>query len=303
MAERIPKTDYEVTKRMLVVEMVGTWGIAYCGGLLVIAADEKKMDLTAVAIGHTFVVAFFVWAAAGISGAHINGAVSLAFWITGAISPKKFWLYTLAQMVGSLLAGVMLRVYLWNDKKYGNSLGRWPSSLGYPHADLVNWDTSTCFIMETLGTFFLVGTVFLTAFNSTRPKSDVYGFCIGAMVGVWILMIGPITGCSLNPQRVLGPAIVSGELFEEEYNYAYIYYVGNYLGGAIFGIVWWFFFADWNKNELKYSAEVRQDSDVEEVHDKLAPKEAWKEQDCYINGNYHFFPTKKIRTQRKSRFQ
>jgi MIP family channel proteins len=285
MAERIPKTDYEVTKRMLVVEMVGTWGIAYCGGLLVIAADENKMDLTAVAIGHTFVVAFFVWAAAGISGAHINGAVSLGFWVTGAIGAKKFWLYTAAQMVGSLLAGVMLRIYLWNDKKYGNSLNRWPSSLGFPHADLVNWDTSTCFIMETLGTFFLVGTVFLTAFNSTRPKSDVYGFCIGAMVGVWILMIGPITGCSLNPQRVLGPAIVSGQLFKEEYDYAYIYYVGDYLGGAIFGIVWWFFFADWSKNELKYSTVVRQDSDVEEVHDKLAPKEAKKVQDCYINGN------------------
>ena len=50
-----------------------------------------------------------------------------------------------------------------------------------------------------------------TAFCTTRPKSDVYGVAGGGIVGGSIMAFGMITGGSLNPQRMLGPAIVTGE--------------------------------------------------------------------------------------------
>jgi len=73
--------------------------------------------------------------------------------------------------------------------------------------------------------------VYATAVASTKPKSEVYGLAIGGALGMAVLSIGPVTGASLNPFRVLGPAIVSGELFTAKYSYAWIYYAGNYIGG------------------------------------------------------------------------
>jgi len=90
----------------------------------------------------------------------------------------------------------------------------------------------------------------MTALQTTRPKSDIYGFAIGGTVGMFIMAIGPITGACLNPQRMLGPAIIGGELIQSYYNYAWIYYIGDYLGGAIAGIVWYYVFVDYDNKEL-----------------------------------------------------
>ena len=80
--------------------------------------------------------------------------------------------------------------------------------------------------------------VLSTAVAKTKPATDLYGLCIGGALGFAILSIGPATGASLNPWRILGGAIVSGDLFKSSYKHAWVYYIGNPLGGLLAGLVW-----------------------------------------------------------------
>lgn len=111
----------------------------------------------------------------------------------------------------------------------------------------------------------------MTALQTTKPKSDIYGIAIGGTVGMFIMSIGPITGACLNPQRMFGPSWISGEFFESTYEYAWIYYVGNYLGGALAGLLWYFVFVDWNGNELqkKEEHEMTEGDRINEYNRKM----------------------------------
>lgn len=150
-------------------------------------------------------------------------------------------------MLGSLFAGFCLRLFMWGDSV---GIDKWPTKMGFPHYDDTNWNLWSLFFVEVLGTFTLFTVVLTTAINTSRPKTDVYGICIGGTVGMFILAIGPMTGGSLNPQRIIGGAVWSGALWTHKYRHAWIYYFGNYLGGALAGICWYFFFVDWNHTEF-----------------------------------------------------
>lgn len=248
MSENFPHLDNEVNKRQLFAEFFGTFSLVYIGGMSVLMGDLGYVGVLGVAIQHTFTIAFAVWGAAGISGGHLNGAISLGFWVSRQISLKKCLLYNLAQTLGSFAAGGLLKLHVWT---YKQDKSVFASKLGFPHADVNSWGTYNCFIMEALATGILVFMVCITAVNKTRPKNEVFGMAIGGTVGMFVLCIGPITGASLNPQRILGPAVISAELWQKDYDYAYIYYGGDYLGGAIAGMVWYLLFVDWNRTECE----------------------------------------------------
>lgn len=85
--------------------------------------------------------------------------------------------------------------------------------------------------------------VYHTAINKTKPNNFVYGFCIAGTLGISVVTIGSITGAALNPWRVIPSAAITGELFTVDYNkYAWIYYLGNPLAGALMGLFWKLFF-------------------------------------------------------------
>jgi aquaporin Z len=64
------------------------------------------------------------------------------------------------------------------------------------------------FLLEAIGTFFLVFVIFGTAVDLRSPK--VGGLAIGFTLSAVILAIGPLTGSALNPARALGPAVATG---------------------------------------------------------------------------------------------
>ena len=130
------------------------------------------------------------------------------------------------------------------------------NKLGYPHCDLDNWSVGSCLLMEIVATFFLVMMVYMTAVNSTKPKTEMYGLAIGGTLGIAVWTIGPMTGAGLNPWRVLGPAIITGELFTADYDYAWVYYLGNTLTGIGTGILWLLICMD-KSDEATYTEDKR----------------------------------------------
>ena len=200
----------------LVAEFVGTFALIFIGaGALAIG----ECGLLEVALAHGFVVIGFIYAYGHISGTHINPAVTLGLLIAGEIEFVAAIGYWVVQFMGGILGAVMLNVLLPN-----------PSDLGVTIlSDGVG--VGQGLVVEIVGTFFLVNTIFNTAVSGKAGNFD--GLAIGLTLIFCILMGGPLTRAAFNPARTLGPAIVSG-------NYAdiWLYFVGPCVGAVLAALLY-----------------------------------------------------------------
>lgn len=85
---------------------------------------------------------------------------------------------------------------------------------------------------EFIATFFLVFIIFGTAVHQKLHHTTV-GFCVGAYVIAAILAIGKWTGGCMNPARVIGPAFLNGDLFDDGF---WVYYTAPIAGGITAGL-------------------------------------------------------------------
>ena len=157
---------------------VGFLGVAIAFGLTVIAM--------AYGIGH-------------ISGAHLNPAVSFGVWVNGRMTFKEMLVYWLAQIIGGIIAGVLLMVIA---KSAGMTLGTFAAN-GYLQTSM--WGA---FLVEALLTFvFLM--VILGITDSRHENGKFGGLAIGLTLVLIHLISIPLTNTSVNPARSLGVAIFS----------------------------------------------------------------------------------------------
>ncbi len=202
--------------RKLLSEFLGTFGLVFtgCGAIVV-------NQISGGAIGHFGICAIFglivlamVYALGDVSGAHINPAVTIAFWISERLPLKEVGPYIFAQCLGSVAASGLL-LYLFPQD--ASSLGSTTVSDGVAQA----------FIMELVITFLLMLIIIMVATGS-KEIGTLAGIAIGAAVTVLALLAGPITGASMNPARSLGPALVSGHLTD-----LWVYLVAPVAGAAL----------------------------------------------------------------------
>jgi len=156
----------------------------------------------------------------------------------------------LFQFLGALIAGGLNQIfrYYFDLEKFKTS-----NIEEIPHMDLKHWNIPIGWLCEMFGTMILIFMYYLLYLNKrTRSGSWSWSFGIGSVYGIMVLAIGPITGACLNPWKVLGPAIISRELFQGSYNYAYIYYCGGPIVGVLCGYYWrWIFMEKEEKIESK----------------------------------------------------
>ncbi|HJM54874.1 MAG TPA: aquaporin [Poseidonia sp.] len=124
-----------------------------------------------------------------ISGAHINPAVSIAFWREGRIDNRQLRLYICGQLTGALFAAMLLG-------------GAGPTTIA-PNLTLLQ-----AFTIEVVITMILMLSIFLVV--QREPSIPVLALWVGATVGILAYFAGPETGASMNPARTFGPNIVSG---------------------------------------------------------------------------------------------
>jgi aquaporin NIP len=202
--------------RKFLSEILGTFGLIFtgCGAIVV-------NDVTGGAIGHLgictvfgLVVMAMVYSFGDVSGAHINPAVTIAFWISGRFPLKEVGPYIVAQIIGSTAACALLW-YLFPDES---------TFLG---ATLVSGSIVQSFVLEVAITFLLMLIIIMVATGS-KEVGTLAGIAIGAAVAVLALVGGPISGASMNPARSLGPALVSGNL-----EHIWLYIVAPIIGAAL----------------------------------------------------------------------
>ena len=219
--------------RALLAEIAGTFMFVVIGaGAIVttVAAGSPPNGLLAIAFAHGLALAIAVSSFGAISGAHFNPAVTFGLAIAGKHPWSRVLTYWAAQLVGALLAGLVLRVFF--EPFLAAAL---QTHYGTPTVNPAV-TPALAIAIEVVLTLFLVWTVFGTAVSPNAPR--IAGFGIGLIVAADILIGGPLTGAAMNPARHFGPAIVSSYL--ENW---YVYWIGPLIGAALGGLSYRYVFA------------------------------------------------------------
>ncbi|KAH9287992.1 hypothetical protein KI387_032109, partial [Taxus chinensis] len=146
-----------------------------------------------------------VYCTAGVSGGHINPAVTFGLFLARKVSVNRAVLYMVAQCMGAV-CGVAMVKSLQSSYYISGGGGANSVSVGYTQG--------TALTAEIIGTFILVSTVFsatdskLAARNSHIPV--LAPLSIGFAVFLVHLATIPITGTGINPARSFGAAVVYG---------------------------------------------------------------------------------------------
>jgi aquaporin-4 len=189
--------------RNYVAELVGTYILVFFGSTSVTIAsaiNAGPMGLLIVSLAHALALALVVYMFGGVSGAHVNPAITIAQLVYRGIRGLDALGYIVFQLVGAALAGLTHRAIL-------PTLGA-ATEFGLTRpTSLIGGDPGLAAVIELILTFFLGLSVAMVVHQ--RVPSGSSGFVIGFTLGMAILVGGPLTGASLNPARTFGPAIAS----------------------------------------------------------------------------------------------
>jgi glycerol uptake facilitator protein len=218
----------------LTAEAVGTAILVFIGAgsvpLTVFLTGKNPFgsaELSTISFAFAFAIFAAVYAVGHISGAHINPAVTLSLLATRHIDGKTAGGYIVAQLVGAFAGAALTLIIL---------TGNDPASLGLG-AVSVNDKAGLAvgFAAEVIGTAILVFTVYGAAVSGKAPAGFA-GLIIGFIVYGIIILVGPITGASLNPARELGPAILGQAIGAKAVpieQLVVVYIFGSTLGGLL----------------------------------------------------------------------
>lgn len=190
-----------------------------------------QADLLAVAIAQGIAIGTMVAAVGGISGAHINPAVTVGLLLTQRMEAATAGIYVAAQVAGATVGALLLKLVL--PKAIHGGLGTPVLGVGEVAGGTWVVSPSQGIVVEGILTFVLVFVVFGTLVDERSPFRSVAPLAIGATVTLDVLMGGPISGAAMNPARWFGPALVSGT-----WSNALVWLAGPLTGGAIAAIAY-----------------------------------------------------------------
>jgi glycerol uptake facilitator protein len=156
-------------------------------------------DLLGISFAFGLVIAALVYALGKVSGCHINPAVTFALAVTKRFPWREVPAYWASQVVGAVLGALGIWAVFAHT---GIDLGMGQTS--FNHAS-TTWGQAI--FSEGIGTFILMFAIL--GIVDARSPGDFAGLVIGGVVIAIIMIVGPITGASLNPARAFGPEFVS----------------------------------------------------------------------------------------------
>jgi aquaporin NIP len=186
-------------KKACFAEFLGTAALVFAGTGAIVINDVSGGAITHVGVAMTFglIVLAMIYTLGDISGAHLNPAVTLAFWRARRFEGARVLPYVGSQLGGALFASGLLRALFPAHATLG--------------ATLPSGSALQSFVLETVLTFLLMF-VILNVSTGAKEKGLMAGVAIGSVILLEAMFAGPICGASMNPARSLAPALVSGNL-------------------------------------------------------------------------------------------
>lgn len=210
-------------------EMVGTMVLVLmgCGSAIFNGGCGSPAQVLMVAMAFGLSVVAMAYTIGGISGCHINPAITLGCMLSGRMKSNEGLMYMLFQVIGAFIGSGILYLLTSNiDMAYATTTGAnacaaGVSTIGGLLAEIV----FTCvFVFVVLGTT-----------DAKKGAGNFAGLAIGlSLVLVHIVCI-PITGTSVNPARSIAPAVFQGG---EALSQLWLFIVGPFIGAALSALIW-----------------------------------------------------------------
>jgi glycerol uptake facilitator len=156
-------------------------------------------DLLGISVAFGLIITALVYAIGKVSGCHINPAVTFALAATKRFAWREVPVYWSAQVAGAVLGALGIWAVFAHT---GIDLGMGQTSF---NQDSTTW--ASAIFAEGIGTFMLMYAIL--GIVDSRSPGDFAGIVIGGVVVAIIMVVGPVTGASLNPARAFGPELIS----------------------------------------------------------------------------------------------
>src|ERR671934_377057 len=224
MALEFPSTldfdDPALEWRRLFSEILGTFMLvmAGAGAGVVNAAAHGGISRTAAVSAPGLTVMAIILFMGGVSGAHLNPVVTIAFGLRADFPWRRCFGYILAQLIGATLACLFLLAVFGNVGELGATV---------PGAGIADWQAMLIELALTAG---LVSTILGTA-SSAQNVGTLSAVAVGGYIVLAGLWSSPISGASMNPARSFGPDLVRGDFA------SYWVYIVGPLAGALLAVL------------------------------------------------------------------
>jgi aquaporin NIP len=201
--------------KKLIAEFLGTFALVFAGTGAIVINEVSGGAVTHVGIALTFglVVLAMVYTLGDISGAHINPAVTISFFVARRFPGRNVLPYIISQCAGAMGASAVLRLLFPQNAMVGATIPAGSSLQSFVLE----------FILSALLMFVILGVS-----TGAREKGITAGIVVGSVIALEAMFAGPICGASMNPARSLGPAVVSMHLQS-----LWIYLLAPTLGASI----------------------------------------------------------------------
>lgn len=209
-------------------EMVGTMVLVLmgCGTAVSLNCGVDAASVVGTALAFGLAVVAMAYTIGGVSGCHINPAITFGVWASGRMSGKDAIWYVVFQVLGAILGSTLLYVVVQNSGIVfdGTTTG----------ANVCSGSVSGGSFVEIILTFIFVLVVLGTT-DEKRGAGNFAGLAIGLCL-VLIHLVGiKYTGTSVNPARSIGPAIYEGG---EALKQLWVFIVNPIVGAAMAAVVW-----------------------------------------------------------------
>lgn len=215
-----------------IAEMIGTMVLVLMGcGSAVFAGNaagavSEGVGTLGVALAFGLSVIAMAYTIGGVSGCHINPAITFGVFFSGRMKGKEAGMYMLFQVIGAIIASAILYILTTVGGHNGPTA---TGSNSFGEGMMLQ-----AFIAEAVFTFIFV----LVVLGSTDEKKGAGNFA-GLAIGLTLVLVHivciPITGTSVNPARSIGPALFEGGTALSQ---LWLFIVAPFVGAALSAWVW-----------------------------------------------------------------
>ncbi len=212
-------------KQKLLAEAVGTMVLVLmgCGAAVFNGGAVSVAAVLTIAFAFGLAVVGMAYTIGGISGCHINPAITLGVWMSGKMKCGEALGYMAAQVVGAFVGSAILYLLTSNLGIEGTGANAFAEGMLIP-----------AFIAEVVFTFIFV----LVVLGTTSEENSAPKFA-GLVIGLTLVLVHivciPITGTSVNPARSIAPAVFAGC---EAMSQMWLFIVAPFIGAALSAFTW-----------------------------------------------------------------
>ncbi|KAL4922027.1 aquaporin-like protein [Aspergillus aurantiobrunneus] len=201
--------------------------LGLCAGLSTYTSQSQAGSFPSLAAAWGFAFMTAIYVAGGISGGHLNPAISISLSVWRGFPARKCLTYALAQLIGAITASGIAYAIYHDSVVQAASMSNVPQNQSVAKQAMVTLPKEfvhpvSAFFTEFIGSAILMGVIMALGDDTNAPPgAGMQAFIIGIVISVLILALGFTTGGCFNPARDFGGRLVTvmagwgGHMFRE----------------------------------------------------------------------------------------